>query len=206
MKGSACSGMWCGKTCGCCCWAPGGWGSQWCKVKWVSNAGAVKSENWTWGMQGQIQSMQGLQGQMQGLGGQMQGLGVQGGLGGQGLGGLGGPGQLGSVRQYSAGQQPPLPPTPDQRARWFFYYPLFMSEEVIMIMIMIILKGHPRLPLWWGAEAEFQRGQPDRYIFNRYYSNQWCWYYYYYYDIGIGILSSLGHPDRWCYHCGVNVL
>ena len=75
---------------------------------------------------GQIQSMQGQMpgGQMQGLqqglvggGGQMQG----------GLGGLGGLGQLGqlgqvghqggSVRQYSAGQQPPLPPTPDQRAR-----------------------------------------------------------------------------------------
>ena len=63
-------------------------------------------------MQGQIQSMQGqMPGQLQGLqqglaGGQM-----------QGLGGLGGLGQGGSVRQYSAGQQPPLPPTPDQRAR-----------------------------------------------------------------------------------------
>ena len=77
-------------------------------------------------MQGQIQSMQGqMPGQMQGLqqglaGGQMQGLvGGQGGLGG-GLGGLGQVGQQqagGSVRQYSAGQQPPLPPTPDQRAR-----------------------------------------------------------------------------------------
>ena len=68
-------------------------------------------------MQGQIQSMQGqMPGQLQGLqqglaGGQMQGLG-----GGQG--GLGGLGQQGgSVRQYIAGQQPPLPPTPDQRAR-----------------------------------------------------------------------------------------
>merc|ERR1719211_538930 len=60
-------------------------------------------------MQGQIQSMQGLGGHG--------GLGGQGGLGQGGLGGQGGIGQGGSVRQYSAGQQPPLPPTPDQRAR-----------------------------------------------------------------------------------------
>ena len=82
-------------------------------------------------MQGQIQSMQGLVGHG--------GLGGQGGLGQGGLGGQGALGQGGSVRQYSAGQQPPLPPTPDQRAR-------FRSFEKIKPNKMVTIKCYRRAP------------------------------------------------------------